>query len=80
MLGKCKFEGCSKNASFGYIETRSREFCVTHKKENCINVVNPLCLFDGCKIQATYGTVDFKKKYCSKHKTDQDKHISKHKT
>ncbi len=79
MLGKCIVDGCEVSASFGPLQHRLRLYCSKHRTDDCVNVVNPICLYEGCKTQATYGTHDFKKKYCTVHKGENDMHISKHK-
>ena len=79
MIGKCSDSECKLLASFGYADTRIRFYCKKHKKDNMINVVNPLCLQEGCSTQATFGIAESRKLFCSKHKKVGMLHISKHK-
>ena len=79
MIGKCSDPECTLLASFGSEDTRIRFFCKKHKKDGMINVVNPLCLENGCTTQATFRVAECKKMFCSKHKKNGMLHISKHK-
>jgi hypothetical protein len=40
---------CSKDASFGYHETKERLYCKTHKLENMVNLKSKLCKYLECK-------------------------------
>lgn len=77
MIGKCQESECPLLASFGPADTTMRIFCRAHKKCGMINVVNPICLDEKCTTQATFGIINCKKMFCSKHKKDAMLHVSK---
>jgi hypothetical protein len=64
----CKEESCEKNASFG-IKGKNRLYCGKHKKNNMINVTNPICIEEGCRTNSCFNNKNEKKGiFCSSHK------------
>ena len=74
MQMSCIETDCNKLASFGPSGTNIRLYCKTHKTNDMINTINPICL--KCTTQATYGTEECRKITCSKHKLMSMIHIS----
>ena len=68
---KCKNNECNTIANYNYKTEIIGEYCNIHKLENMVRIGNKKnnCLYEGCKISASYGNPDSKHKlYCTKHK------------
>jgi hypothetical protein len=71
---QCKYEGCSKQSSFGK-ENCIPEYCSEHKLKEHIDLKHSVCIVEGCGFQASFGFKNDKRMYCSLHK-DNENHIS----
>ena len=65
----CKIKGCQTLPTYNF-EGSKAIFCVQHKKDGMLNVVNKRCQKDGCKISATYNFEGSKALFCFEHKED----------
>jgi hypothetical protein len=62
---------CGNIACYG-IKNKKPEYCSIHKpNNNYVDVINKLCIQDGCKKYAMFGKIGTKnREYCGKHKPD----------
>jgi hypothetical protein len=71
MPSKCKFEGCDRYAIYNKKGERKRLYCIEHKENEMVDVVNKRCKFEGCDSFAIYNTPGEKSGlFCIEHKTD----------
>ncbi len=62
---------CNKRASYGFNDSKLKQYCSIHKKINMVNLENNICKEVGCLQRALYGfSYDKIKIYCINHKTD----------
>ena len=48
----CKFDGCDKRASFNQKGETKALFCLAHKTDGMISVLNAICI--DCNVQACF--------------------------
>jgi hypothetical protein len=70
MNKKCDHDLCFKSPSYNYINEKKPKYCVDHKLENMVDVVNKNCIFQSCSNRAIYNMPDEKPLYCAAHKTE----------
>ncbi len=66
---QCKQKNCKTYPIFGY-EWKNRLYCVSHKKEDMINVSHKMCAFEGCKTRPSYNIEGNGPLYCLEHKQE----------
>ena len=66
----CFEDGCKTISNFNYKGQKKGLYCLKHKKDDMINVVNKRCQEDDCTTRASYNYEGKKALYCSKHKID----------
>lgn len=65
----CKFDGCNKQACFGFKNTNKALYCSSHKEIDHINIVSKTCKYDGCNKIPNYGIKNTKLAlFCVEHK------------
>jgi hypothetical protein len=70
-MGKCKHDGCTKQARFNYPNETSGIRCVKHKLDDMVDVVNKRCEQSGCPTQPRFNYPNERGGIrCSKHKLD----------
>ncbi len=63
----CKL--CKKRARYAETDSDTAIFCIDHKPNNFVNRERKKCLYNGCKIEASFGKKGTNKiEYCSSHK------------
>ena len=68
----CVESGKKTSASFNAVGLTSAKFCVAHKGEGMVNVINKLCAFgQGCLNRPSFNVAGEKPLYCSQHKTEE---------
>lgn len=70
----CLHEGCTTRPTYGKKggTRKDAEYCVTHKPEDYVNVVNKTCLHEDCTTRPTYGRLFKQKVHCAKHKKNNE--------
>ena len=66
---KCNYENCNALPKFNNLNEKQGLFCLKHKQEGMINVINKKCNFNNCNIHSNYNIPGEKKGlFCIKHK------------
>lgn len=63
----CKFEGCEKNASYGFEE---KTYCFKHSRYGMINLRKNKCKFENCEKNPSCNFPNLKPLFCYEHKIE----------
>ena len=67
----CIEKDCTIRAGFHYKGNTNPLYCKKHKKENMINIANPICIKEKCKLRPSFNYIgETKAIYCKHHKLD----------
>jgi hypothetical protein len=67
----CIHKGCKKRPHYNSETETKGLYCLTHKLDNMVNVINKKCMFEGCKKQPNYNSENEPKAlYCATHKLE----------
>lgn len=69
---KCIEVSCNTIPSFGNLDDRKVIYCAKHKLPDHVNLVQALCIQNGCTNTALYGKLFEARIHCSQHRTKQE--------